>query len=187
MADQYDLARKAVPQHIAFVKKYKEEPVPRPKHDANVADIFHVTICCQGIEGRGPLFTHPVLSALLKTTWLDLTQSFTSIILDEIMIMPDHVHGLIWLNQQPELAYKRMPLLSDVMRVYKSKVATSWIAWVKTNEPLWCAKIWQEGYDKQPILKQNVAAVRKYLRDNPTKLYKKINMAELKQVALDSQ
>ena len=98
-----------------------------------------MTICAQI---REPLFDTPELRAILRNTWQELPQRFPGIALDEFVIMPDHVHGIIWLNGLVENA----PTLSNVIGAYKSLTTNAWLHHI-TEAKLECsAKFWQRNY-----------------------------------------
>lgn len=155
----------------AFISNFRETSLRLPNHDYSGPGAYHVVICAQGIEGRGPLFAHPVLRRLLQTNWLDLPERFPSVYLDEFMIMPDHIHFIIWVNKWPDRAQGKPPKLWEIIQAYKSKVATEWINYVEKHQPLWSAKVWQKGYWEHILRIGELERVRRYIRENPDKLY----------------
>ncbi len=164
-------AYKRIDQQQTYWANFRRKSTLLPNHDYSAPGIHHVTLCAQGIEGRGPLFVHPALYKLMQTTWLDLPKRFSSIQLEEHQIMPDHLHFLIWLNKWPERVNGRPPYLWEVIREYKSKIAVEWIRYIKEHYPLWSAKIWQKKYDERVLRIGEVDIYRRYLRENPEKLY----------------
>jgi REP element-mobilizing transposase RayT len=109
-----------------------------------------------------------VLRQLLQTTWLDLPLHYPSIHLEGLVIMPDHIHCIIWINKWPErLQGKSAPYLWQVMQSYKSKVAIAWLAYVKENHPDQSAKIWQRRYFDRILRIGELETARLYIRANP--------------------
>lgn len=155
----------------AYLSNFRRTSLRLPNHDYSSPGIYHVTVCAKGIEGRGPLFGHTALRKILQTNWLDLVDRFPSIQLEEFVIMPDHLHFLIWLNKWPDLAKGKAPYLWQILKAYKSKVATEWIAYVEKNHPLWSAKIWQDGYHEHILRIGEINPYRRYIRENPMRLY----------------
>jgi putative transposase len=99
---------------------------------------------------------------------MDLPARFPSIQLDEFVVMPDHIHFLIWVNKWRErLQGNRPPYLWEIMRAYKSKVAVEWIDYVKANHPDWSARIWQKKYYERMVRIGTLDHVRFYIRENP--------------------
>ncbi len=154
----------------AYLSQFRRQSLRLPGHDYSAPCIYHVVNCAKGMEGRGPLFKHPVLRQLLQTNWLDLPQRFPSIRLDEFVIMPDHIHFLIWVNKWPErLQGDRLPFLGEIIQAYKSKVAVEWIAYVKKNHPNWSARMWQKDYYDRIMRVGELERARLYIRENPDK------------------
>lgn len=154
----------------AYLSQFRGKSLRLPGHDYSAPGVYHVVTCAKGIEGREPLFKHPVLRQLLQTNWLDLPQRFPSIQLDEFVIMPDHIHFLIWVNKWPErLEGKRAPYLWEIMQSYKSKVAVEWIRYVKEYHPTWSAMIWQKRYYDRILRVGELERTRLYIRENPDK------------------
>lgn len=70
-----------------------------------------------------PIFETPRLRAILEETWQALPQPFPGLKLDEFIIMPNHVHFILWL---PGMG-KPAPTLSRVVGAYKSLTTVTWI------------------------------------------------------------
>jgi len=141
-----------------------------PGHDYSAPNTYHIVTCAKGVHGRGPLFAHPVLRALLQTNLVDLPLRYPSIYVEAPEVMPDHVHFIVWMNKWPErLQGGKAPTLSRVMQSYKSKVAVEWLDYVDKNHPNWSAKIWQEGYFDKLMRAGELERARLYIRENPDK------------------
>lgn len=152
----------------AYLSRFHGKSLRLPNHDYSAPGVYHVINCAQSIAGREPLFVHPVLSQLLKTYWVDLPTRFPSVQLDEFIVMPDHIHFLIWVNRWPErVRGNHPPYLWEIMQAYKSQVAVEWIAYVKANHPDWSAKVWQKEYYERIVRIGDLDTVRSYIRENP--------------------
>lgn len=153
----------------AFISNFRSKSLRLPGHDYSAPGIYHIVACAQGINGRGPLFAHPVLRQLLQTNWLDLPTRYPSIYVEGLEVMPDHIHFIIWMNKWPErLQDKPVPPLWRVIQSYKSKVAVEWLDYIKQKHPDCSAKIWQKGYfDKMMSVKGDLERSRLYIRNNP--------------------
>ena len=55
---------------------------------------YFVTICTHNGEG---LFEDPVLRRVVETMWQRIPRHFPYVQLDEFVVMPNHVHGIIWI------------------------------------------------------------------------------------------
>lgn len=155
----------------AYLETLGRKSLRLPNHDYSSPGIYHVTTCAKGIEGRGPLFAQTPLRKILQTNWLDLAERFPSIQLEEFVIMPDHLHFLLWLNKWPDLAKGSPPCLWEIIKAYKSKVATEWIDYVEKHQPTRSAKIWQDGYHERILRVGEIDRYRRYIRENPQRLY----------------
>lgn len=136
-------------------------------HDYTDSRAYFVTICA---KVREPIFDIPELATILTTTWQELPQRFPGITLDEFVIMPDHVHFMIWLNGRVENA----PGLSAVVGAYKSLTTNAWLRYIAQAKLERPGIIWQRNYIDRILSDQNALdATRQYIRNNPNKLKKR--------------
>ena len=144
--------------------RWRRQSLRLPKHTYTWGAYF-VTIC---VEGREPLFDTPELRAILEDTWLALPERFPGITLDEFVIMPDHLHFIVLLDDSVENA----PTLGDVMKAYKSLTTVAWLRHIKTARLECSGKFWQSRYFDRVIRDtQELEQIRQYIRDNPSKLH----------------
>jgi hypothetical protein len=68
---------------------------------------YFITICVQGrqsllgnIKQGTILLTH--LGHIVKSEWFRLPQRFNNLALDEFVVMPNHIHGIIIINRRDE-------------------------------------------------------------------------------------
>ena len=59
------------------------------------ASAYFVTICTQG---RECLFDDPVVNEILTDVWQTLSSRFPMLALDDFVIMPNHIHMIMWLQ-----------------------------------------------------------------------------------------
>jgi len=65
-------------------------------YDYSQAGAYFLTICA---VNRKPLFAlNPELKHIIRQQWLNLEHRFNNVILDDFVIMPDHLHGIILLT-----------------------------------------------------------------------------------------
>src|ERR1035437_8195830 len=87
-----------------FQDKYR---IPSPRlapHDYGGTGEYFITIC---VDGRRPVFGELVkgsvrlnaLGEVAKNFWSGIPQHYPNMSVDEFIIMPDHMHGIISLNQ----------------------------------------------------------------------------------------
>jgi len=75
-----------------------------------------------------PLFAIPKLRYILLDTWQTLPKRFPNVTLDEFVIMPDHIHFILWLDGTPgkELT------LGKIIAAYKSLTTVLWLQHLKS-------------------------------------------------------
>ncbi len=110
-----------------------------PKHDYRWNGAYFVTL---RTEDHEPIFEVPELRTILEKTWKALPSRFPGVTLDEFVIMPDHVHFIIWLNGIVENA----PTLGAVVGAYKSLTTVVWLRHIETAKLEYTGRFWQRNY-----------------------------------------
>jgi REP element-mobilizing transposase RayT len=125
-------------------------------------------------HGRRPLFgavrgEEMVANAAgraLWRVWSDLPKRFAGIEIDEFVVMPNHVHGLLWLiaptapSPQPD---RGSVSLGDVVGAFKSIGAREANRILGRNGALW-----QRNYYERIVRNDaELNALRKYVVENP--------------------
>ena len=83
-----------------FKNKYRIESIRLAGYDYSQTGIYFVTICCYqkqhffGEINNGHIALSPI-GRMAKQYWLEIPKHYPNIKLDEYIIMPDHIHGLI--------------------------------------------------------------------------------------------
>lgn len=173
-----------------YKNKYRSETTRLKNHDYGSDDWYFVTICTKnreryfgeiiqqtGIQNLASLHPTPI-GKIAHQYWLEIPNHFPFVILDEFVIMPDHVHGLIYFNK-PEYPYRiqhpnefgpQSQNLASVIRGYKAavkKYATM------NNIPF----AWQSRYHEYVVRKgMGLQRIRKYIYNNPDKWISKLAM-----------
>ena len=109
---------------------------------------------------------------MVKKYWVDLPDKFPMIFLDEFILMPNHLHGIICIGDQ----YKNKsdfpsPSLSKVIQWYKTKTTNAYIIgvkkynWVRFNKHLWQRSFYDHIIQDDKDLYQ----IREYIHNNPCK------------------
>jgi putative transposase len=121
---------------------------------------YFITLCA---KLRQPLFDRPELRTILEENWYALPQRFQGLQLDEFVIMPDHVHFIVWLDS----TISGGTTLGDVIGAYKSLTFTAWFKYIKTHNLNEQAKFWQRDYMER-IIRTNSDLIEKrtYIRNN---------------------
>jgi len=128
---------------------------------------YFVTIC---VENREPLLGEVIggqmiandVGDIVYETWQDLPTRFPTVVLDAFIVMPNHVHGIVFLTG--ETGATEAPSLGLVMRAFKS------ISAIKCNRHLQRsgASFWQSRFHDRIIRDEKAHdAIRAYIENNP--------------------
>lgn len=162
-------------------------------YDYSKVGIYFITICCQDrknrfgtIENKGMILNE--LGKVAYSGWAKLQDRFPNFELDVFQIMPNHMHGIILLNDAPvgagfspalidadtgimdtRATARVSPTVGDIVGAYKSLVANGCLDIYKSkNEML--GKFWQRNYYEHIIRDdQSYQRISQYIIDNPAK------------------
>jgi putative transposase len=141
----------------------RKSSVRMPSYDYTSTGAYFVTICT---ENRIPALEIPEMGKLLVEVWQTLPNRFPGVTLDEFVIMPDHVHCILWLDA----TVKTPPTLGRVIGAYKSLTTVGWLNYNKSISKTCSKHLWQRGYYEHIIRNdQDLELTRQYIRDNPLK------------------
>ena len=132
-----------------------------PDRDYSSASAYFVTIHADRHE---PLFEAPELRTILIENWKALPTRFPMVELDEFVIMPDHIHCILWIKNKQ----KDTPTLGRVIGAYKSLPAVAWLRHIQSTHMECSGRIWQSNYYERVIRVSELEKTRAYIRNNPT-------------------
>ena len=147
-----------------------------PEHDYRSPGAYFITIC---VAGREPVLSRvkdhrialSILGSLVKQEWMALPDRFPGVMVDALVVMPDHLHGILWLHDAERL---RLPTplwglssgsLGVMVGQFKSRVTKAGI-----TSGLWQRgrRLWQRGYHDRMLRSVDaVARARRYIVMNP--------------------
>lgn len=126
--------------------------------------IYFITLCIHNrecvlgkiIEGRMHL---SLVGECVKNEWLSLQDRFPNAILDIFVTMPNHFHGIIYLQENNKIS------LGNIIRSFKS------ISAIKANQVSnKSGAFWQRNYwDRIVRNEQELNGLREYIENNPLK------------------
>ena len=145
---------------------------------------YYFTSCVTGREhlfgsvGESELFLNSA-GQMVRDIWNKLPERFPSVTVDEFIVMPDHVHGIILLDETrydqqgvgaglapPILkkgAPRDAPTLGQIVGAFKSITAKSINTLLGRTGP-----VWQRNYYERVIRNEEEwNALRRYIRENP--------------------
>ena len=104
---------------------------------------------------------------IVNATWESLSARFPGVTTDVFIVMPDHVHGIVWIEGDDDVkreSGRSRPGLTDVMSAFKSISAR------RANAALGSAgrQVWQRSfYDRVIRTERELLVAREYIVDNP--------------------
>ncbi len=136
--------------------------------DYSSAGYYFVTICTQN---RFPYLKNPDINNILHQTWCELKQKYDNIVLDEFIILPNHIHGIIIivgadLCVRPQLG--STPTLGEMIRWFKTMTTNYFIHGVnKSGWKPFLGRLWQRNYYEHIIRNErSLYDMRRYITHN---------------------
>ncbi len=113
------------------------------------------------------------IQAIVRIVWDAIPDHFPGAAIDEFIVMPNHVHGIIWITETRSVgAQHAAPLrpvvpagsLAAIVRSFKSAAAKRINEFRGTRGP----PVWQRNYYERIIRDEDeLNDIRQYIRDNP--------------------
>lgn len=172
--------------------KHHRRSIRLKGYDYHKAGAYFVTICT---KNRECVLEDPTVTSIILDVWNALPQWFPAIELDEFVIMPNHVHFVVWILPpggmppvgiplagipQPDggepLPYRLptpqktndRPSLGDIVGAFKSLVFTVYHDYIQSNNLSKRAKFWQTNYYEHIVRNDRALnAIRRYIIENP--------------------
>ncbi len=108
----------------------------------------------------------PAAQTIVEETWLALPTRFEGVTRDDFVIMPDHIHLIIWINA----SIKGSPSLSTIMGAYKSLTSVQWLDLMKGRGNARPGFFWQRNYYERIVRDEcELEQARLYVRNNPVR------------------
>lgn len=138
-------------------------------YDYSNSGTYFVTICTyhrQSLFGfiENEIMNLSEMGTLASNRWMALPNHHPHIEIDAFIIMPNHVHGLLIIQDAPADAAGRIPTLGHVIGAYKSSV-TRHIHALKDYVEI---EVWQERYHDHIVRdERGYDTIRAYIENNP--------------------
>jgi len=150
----------------------RRKPIRLRHYDYREAGAYFITICTRE---REPLFDDSRMREIASDAWRSLPEHHAGVEIDEFVLMPNHVHGILFLDgrhvdvgaQPAAPAVHVAPgSLGAVVRSYKVAVTGA----AHASGPSFGASIWQRNYHDRIIRSDRaLQAIRQYIIDNPAR------------------
>ncbi|MDO9081526.1 MAG: transposase [Desulfuromonadales bacterium] len=143
------------------------------RYDYSSAGAYFVTICTQN---RECLFGEMEDGAMrlndagkvAEQCWQEIPGHFPQVELDEFVVMPNHVHGILVIGESGVAAGKRPAgtsrTIGSVVRGFKIGV-TKWMRQAHPIHAVWQRNYWEHIIREEVELEQ----IREYIRNNPVR------------------
>ena len=106
-------------------------------------------------------------SRICEACWVNLSKHYSNCALDLFVIMPNHVHGIIFINNMKniiETGLKPVSTLSEIIRGFKTFTAREINRYQQTPG----IAFWQSGfYDRIIRNDKELRYIRQYIQHNP--------------------
>ena len=115
---------------------------------------------------------------MVAKQWKELNKRFPEVKTDAHVVMPNHLHGVVWLVGAPlvgalddgtRATTRVAPTLGHVIGAFKSITTDEYIAGVKRHG--WAPfsqRVWQRNYYEHVIRSEtSLNAIREYIESNP--------------------
>ena len=128
---------------------------------------YFVTICT---KDRLPTIDSQEIRDIIQETWDNLPKHYPEVVLDKFVIMPNHIHAIIIINNNyynfVGAGLRPARKLSEIVRVLKSFSSREINKYLNTSGQ----SFWQRNYHEHVIRNDNdLYDTRKYIDDNPVK------------------
>ena len=80
-------------------ERHHRRSIRKKRFDYTQAGAYFVTVCTQN---REPFLNDPIAAGIATDVWLALPDWFPHVGLDEFVVMPTHVHFVVWLSIHQE-------------------------------------------------------------------------------------
>jgi putative transposase len=160
-----------------FNHKYRTSPHRLGTWDYGSHGLYYVTICTKDrlpylgniIDSEnGAKIAATEIGSIATQNWLNIPQHFPFVELDEYVIMPNHIHGIIFINKPDKIDWNpnkfgsQSQNLASILRGYKASVKT----YATINKVDFG---WQAGfYDRVIRDEKEYQNIRQYIWNNPT-------------------
>jgi len=130
-------------------------------YDYRSSGAYFITICT---DKRQSVLEIPSIHTALLEHWQQLQERFPGVRVDAFVIMPDHVHGILWLDG----SLKDAPTVGKVIGAFKAWVTIAWRNYHKEAHIPFLSHLWQRDYYEHVIRNDDdLRLTRDYVLNNP--------------------
>jgi len=107
-----------------------------------------------------------IIGQIIDNQWNNIVNQYNHIKLDQYTIMPNHIHGILIINNRAEAS--AAPTIPEIIRSFKSKSTLQYVKYINDNNLNVSGKIWQRSFHNHIIRNEkSLNAIRNYIAINP--------------------
>jgi len=145
-------------QQMRGIKRRKE--LRLKGFDYSSPRAYFVTICSH--SNRLVFYKKNIKNVIMKT-WGKIPKHYHTVSLDKFIIMPNHIHGILWIANHNKPDRSQIPTLGNIVGSFKSRVTRD-----IHKRKLIKGKIWQRNYFDRIIRNdEELNMIRQYILNNP--------------------
>ena len=172
-----------------FSEKHHRRSLRLSRYDYSQSGAYFVTICIKNSENSLGNIEDNVMvinqfGQVVKDIWHSLDTRYKEVILDEFVIMPNHIHGIIFIDNPVEIIHelslpkeRRKMLLPKVVGYFKMNSAKL----INQLQATQGQSVWQKNYYEHIIRDEvSLTKIREYIVNNPLKWHQDIENQQVK-------
>ena len=147
-------------------------------YDYSQAGAYFITLCTQKRECLFGEMSDDVVrmsdaGRMVQDVWQALPEHYSCVELDSFVVMPNHIHGIVVLNDigarfiapnNDDGAMNRAPTIGEIIRAFKARCTHG----INRLHGVQGASIWQRNYYEHVIRNESsLQEIREYIANNP--------------------
>jgi REP element-mobilizing transposase RayT len=149
-----------------------------PGYDYSQPGCVFVTVCTYrrqrlfGAVVDGVMRLSPQ-GVVAEGMWRDIGERNPGVIVDAVVVMPDHLHGIVMTGTDPDI--EPSASIEDIVHDYKVRFRAAYRKHVNAGAwPPYATKLWQRSYHDRIIRSdRELEAIREYIHANPARWHKR--------------
>ena len=141
--------------------------------DYSAEGMYYITLVTQDREEVFGTVRHAMMhlspaGEMVRKAWIGIQRYDSRISLDEFIVMPNHMHGILFIAGRGRCPAPTISL-SSIVRRFKSWTTNQYMWDVRTlGWPPFRKRLWQRNYYDHVVgTDRDLRGIRKYIRDNP--------------------
>ncbi|MGI8482988.1 MAG: transposase [Thermomicrobiales bacterium] len=150
----------------------QRKPTRLREYDYRTPALYHVVMCTHHRTCRFGTIEHNAMEineagVMISDVWTAIPAHFPRVSLDAFVVMPNHVHGIIWIEPDE---FETAPSLGDVAKWFKSVTVSRYSQGVhQRGWPPYDAHLWQRNYYDHIVRDdRDLDRIRLYIEHNPS-------------------